>query len=114
MPTAWRSCGLWRHEVRAVGVHGQTIRHRPELGYTRQTNHPALLAELCGLDVIADFRSRDVAAGGRAPAGTGVSYGVVRIGNGNPGVANIGGISNISILPPDGVVRGFDTGPAMC
>ena len=51
--------------VRAVGVHGQTIRHRPELGYTRQTNNPALLAELTGIDVIADFRSRDIAAGGQ-------------------------------------------------
>ena len=52
-------------EVRAIGVHGQTIRHRPELGFTRQTNNPALLAELTGIDVIADFRSRDVAAGGQ-------------------------------------------------
>jgi len=52
-------------KVAAVAVHGQTIRHRPELGFTRQTNNPALLAELTGLDVIADFRSRDVAAGGQ-------------------------------------------------
>ncbi|GAA5230660.1 hypothetical protein GCM10025794_36540 [Massilia kyonggiensis] len=51
--------------VRAVAVHGQTIRHRPELSFTRQTNNPALLAELAGIDVIADFRSRDVAAGGQ-------------------------------------------------
>ena len=51
--------------VAAIAVHGQTIRHRPELGFTRQTNNPALLAELCGIDVIADLRSRDVAAGGR-------------------------------------------------
>ena len=51
--------------VRAIGAHGQTIRHRPELGFTRQTNNPALLAELCGIDVIADLRSRDVAAGGQ-------------------------------------------------
>jgi anhydro-N-acetylmuramic acid kinase len=51
--------------VRAIAVHGQTIRHRPELGYTRQTNNPALLAELTGIDVIADLRSRDVAAGGQ-------------------------------------------------
>ena len=49
--------------IRAVAVHGQTIRHRPELGFTRQTNNPALLAELCGIDVIDDFRSRHVAAG---------------------------------------------------
>ena len=51
--------------VRAIGVHGQTVRHRPELGYTHQINNPALLAELSGIDVIADFRSRDIAAGGQ-------------------------------------------------
>ena len=48
--------------VRAIAVHGQTIRHRPADGYTLQLNAPALLAELAGIDVIADFRSRDVAA----------------------------------------------------
>ena len=52
-------------EVMAIGAHGQTVRHRPELGYTIQLNQPALLAELTGIDVIADFRSRDVAAGGQ-------------------------------------------------
>ena len=57
--------GLRADQVRAIGVHGQTIRHRPELGFTRQTNNPALLAELTGIDVIADFRSRDIAAGGQ-------------------------------------------------
>ena len=57
--------GVAREQVRAIGVHGQTIRHRPELGFTRQTNNPALLAELTGIDVIADFRSRDIAAGGQ-------------------------------------------------
>ncbi|GGX45509.1 anhydro-N-acetylmuramic acid kinase [Undibacterium squillarum] len=99
-------------EVRAVGVHGQTIRHRPELGYTRQTNHPALLAELCGLDVIADFRSRDVAAGGQgAPLVPAFHMAMFGSATETRVLANIGGISNISILPPDGAVRGFDTGP---
>ena len=50
--------------IAAAGVHGQTIRHRPERGFTLQLNHPALVAELSGIDIIADFRSRDVAAGG--------------------------------------------------
>src|SRR5690606_16906305 len=50
-------------DIRASGAHGQTIRHRPELGYTVQINQPALLAELTGISVVADFRSRDVAAG---------------------------------------------------
>jgi anhydro-N-acetylmuramic acid kinase len=96
----------------AVGVHGQTIRHRPELGYTRQTNNPALLAELTGLDVIADFRSRDIAAGGQ---GAPLVPAFHRAVFGRKGVcsvvANIGGISNISILAADGSTRGFDTGP---
>ncbi|HEX7986042.1 MAG TPA: anhydro-N-acetylmuramic acid kinase, partial [Duganella sp.] len=98
--------------VRAVAVHGQTIRHRPELGFTRQTNNPALLAELCGIDVIADFRSRDVAAGGQgAPLVPAFHHALF----GKPGqarvVANIGGISNISVLDGKGGVIGFDTGP---
>jgi anhydro-N-acetylmuramic acid kinase len=98
--------------VRAIAAHGQTIRHRPELGFTRQTNAPALLAELTGIDVIADFRSRDVAAGGQGaplvPAFHQAQFGC-------PGqrrvVVNIGGIANISVLGADGAVRGHDTGP---
>ena len=98
--------------VQAIAVHGQTIRHRPELGFTRQTNNPALLAELTGIDVIADFRSRDIAAGGQGaplvPAFHQAQFGL-------PGhtrvVVNIGGISNISVLHADGRTGGFDTGP---
>lgn len=99
-------------QVRAIGAHGQTIRHRPELGYTRQTQHPARLAELCGIDVIADFRSRDVAAGGQ---GAPLVPAFHRAVFGLPGVCrvvvNIGGISNISVLHADGRTTGFDTGP---
>ena len=98
--------------VAAIAVHGQTIRHRPELGFTRQTNNPALLAEITGIDVIADFRSRDIAAGGQGaplvPAFHQAQFG-------QPGqtrvVVNIGGIGNISVLRADGRVSGFDTGP---
>ncbi|MDB5790974.1 MAG: anhydro-N-acetylmuramic acid kinase [Massilia sp.] len=98
--------------VAAVAVHGQTIRHRPELGFTRQTNNPSLLAELTGIDVIADFRSRDIAAGGQGaplvPAFHAAAFG-------KPGttrvVVNIGGIGNISVLHGDGRVSGYDTGP---
>ena len=98
--------------VQAVAVHGQTTRHRPELGFTRQTNNPSLLAELTGLDVIADFRSRDIAAGGQGaplvPAFHQAQFG-------QPGqtrvVVNIGGIGNISILHADGSTGGYDTGP---
>ncbi len=98
--------------IQAIGVHGQTIRHRPELGFTRQTNNPALLAELTGIDVIADFRSRDIAAGGHGaplvPAFHRAMFG--RAGQGRV-VVNIGGISNVSILHADGRTTGFDTGP---
>jgi anhydro-N-acetylmuramic acid kinase len=99
-------------QVRAIGAHGQTIRHRPELGYTRQTNNPALLAEFCGIDVIADLRSRDVAAGGQgAPLVPAFHRAVFGAAGTCRVVVNIGGISNISILHADGRTTGFDTGP---
>lgn len=100
--------------VRAIGVHGQTIRHRPESGYTRQTNNPALLAELTGIDVIADFRSRDIAAGGQgAPLVPAFHQSLFADPDEMRVLANIGGISNISILSSHGTnqVIGFDTGP---
>ena len=99
-------------QIRAVAVHGQTIRHRPELGFTRQTNNPALLAELCGIDVIADFRSRDIAAGGQgAPLVPAFHHALFGQAGQTRVVANIGGIANISVLGADGAVIGFDTGP---
>jgi anhydro-N-acetylmuramic acid kinase len=98
--------------VAAAAVHGQTVRHRPELGFTRQTNNPSLLAELTGIDVIADFRSRDIAAGGQGAPLVPAFHAAVF---GKPGttraVVNIGGIGNISMLHADGRVTGHDTGP---
>ncbi len=100
-------------KIRAIGCHGQTIRHCPHLGYTRQSNNPALLAELTGIDVIADFRSRDVAAGGQgAPLVPAFHHAVFAKDRAIRVLANIGGMTNISVL--DGVnerVTGFDTGP---
>lgn len=105
-----------RTEVCAIGAHGQTIRHRPlefdGVGYTCQINNPALLAELTGIDVIADFRARDVAAGGQGaplvPAFHQSAFGLP----GQPvAVLNIGGIANLSLLGADGSVNGFDCGP---
>ncbi len=113
-----RSANLAPDQVRAIGVHGQTVRHRPERGYTRQTNNPALLAELTGIDVIADFRARDVAAGGQgAPLAPGFHATVFGAPDETRVVCNLGGISNITILPAEGAhggagVRGFDCGPA--
>ncbi len=107
-----RKSGISRNEILAIGVHGQTIRHRPDLGFTRQTNNPALLAELTGIDVIADFRSRDIAAGGQGAPLVPAFHLAVFGDNAVPrAVINIGGIANISILRPDGSVSGFDTGP---
>ncbi len=104
--------GLKPQDVTAIGVHGQTIRHRPELGFSRQTNNPALLAERTGIDVVADFRSRDIAAGGQgAPLVPAFHQTVFGSNSSTRAVINIGGIANISILRPDGMVIGFDTGP---
>jgi anhydro-N-acetylmuramic acid kinase len=101
-----------KEAVRAIGVHGQTIRHRPELNFTRQINNPALLAELTGIDVIADFRSRDIAAGGQgAPLVPAFHQAVFGKFDETRVVVNIGGISNISVLHSDGSISGFDTGP---
>ena len=107
-----KAAGVSAAQVRAIGVHGQTIRHLPEQGYTRQTNNPALLAELTGIDVIADFRSRDIAAGGQgAPLVPAFHQHIFGNSAHCRVVVNIGGISNISILNADGTVSGFDTGP---
>ena len=107
-----RQSHLAAHDIRAIGVHGQTIRHRPDLGFTRQTNNPALLAERTGIDVIADFRSRDIAAGGQgAPLVPAFHQAVFRDDIFHRAVVNIGGIANISLLDPAGPVSGFDTGP---
>jgi anhydro-N-acetylmuramic acid kinase len=105
--------GIAASDVIAIGAHGQTIRHQPALGYSRQTNQPALLAELAGIDVIADFRSRDIAAGGQgAPLVPAFHHAVFSVPEQIRVVANIGGIANISILTGDeATVTGFDTGP---
>lgn len=106
--------GLTPADIRAIGSHGQTIRHRPQLGFTLQIGNAALLAALTGIDVIADFRTMDMALGGQGaplvPAFHQALFakpGALRV------VLNLGGIANISVLPgqADGVY-GFDTGPA--
>lgn len=107
-----KQSGLGPTDVRAIGAHGQTIRHLPAQGVTRQVNQPALLAELTGIDVIADFRSRDIAAGGQgAPLVPAFHQAVFGSSSATRVVANIGGIANISVLPADGTVLGYDTGP---
>lgn len=99
-------------DVKAIGAHGQTVRHRPDLGYTIQLNAPALLAELTGIDVVADFRSRDVAAGGQGAPLVPAFHQALFQGNHARAVLNLGGIANVTLLAPGEPVRGFDTGPA--
>ena len=107
-------------QVTAVASHGQTVRHQPGLfdgtGYTLQLNNPALLVELCGIDVIADFRTRDVAAGGQgAPLVPAFHRAVFADKTSSDAactaVLNIGGISNLSVLNANGSTLGFDCGP---
>jgi anhydro-N-acetylmuramic acid kinase len=104
--------GLSASQIAALGAHGQTVRHRPELGYTTQLLAPARLAERTGISVIADFRSRDVAAGGQGaplvPAFHRAMFGTSteRV------ILNLGGIANVTLLRANTPVIGFDTGPA--
>ena len=107
-------------QVRAIGAHGQTVRHQPQMhdgtGYTLQLQNPALLAERTGITVVADLRSRDVAAGGQgAPLVPAFHQGIFGHVNQATLVLNIGGIANLSILPSlcdsSSAVIGFDTGP---
>ncbi|NNM83113.1 MAG: anhydro-N-acetylmuramic acid kinase [Burkholderiales bacterium] len=99
--------------VRAIGCHGQTVRHRPDLGYTIQLVNAPLLVELTELTVVHDFRSRDIAAGGQGaplvPAFHRVTFGHPAI---HRAVLNLGGIANITDLPASDPATGYDCGPA--
>lgn len=110
--TLLQQSGYPASAIAAIGNHGQTIRHCPEAGYTLQIGNNALLAELTGIDVIGDFRSRDIAAGGQgAPLVPAFHQAVFGSPASNRIILNIGGIANISYLPVAGQVFGFDTGP---
>lgn len=103
-------------EITAIGCHGQTIRHRPQfgdgIGFTLQIGNAALLAELTDIAVIADFRSRDIAAGGQgAPLVPAFHLAIFGSNQVNRALINIGGIANITYLGKDGTVLGFDSGP---
>ncbi len=108
--------GIAPGQVSAIGAHGQTVRHRPGefdgLGYTLQLMNGALLAERTGIDVVCDFRTRDVAAGGQGaplvPAFHAARF--ARAGQ-ETAVLNLGGVANLTLLRADGQVLGFDCGP---
>lgn len=106
------STGTSPNQISAVGCHGQTIRHQPAAGYSVQLNNPALLAELTGITVVADFRSRDIAAGGQGAPLVPAFHAAVF---GDPArhriILNLGGIANVTDLSPGQPVRGFDCGP---
>ena len=104
--------GTTAQQVGAIGAHGQTVRHDPKAGYTIQINSPALLAELTGIDVVADFRSRDIAAGGQgAPLVPAFHQAIFKSEQARV-ILNLGGIANITVLEPSTALTGFDTGPA--
>jgi anhydro-N-acetylmuramic acid kinase len=111
------AAGLPAGEVRAIGSHGQTVLHRPRatIPFTLQIGDANRIAERTGIDVIADFRRRDLAAGGEAaplvPAFHAAAFGVRGEAR---AVVNIGGIGNVTLLHADGRVSGFDTGPGNC
>ena len=108
--------GIAASQIRAIGSHGQTIRHVPAgpEPYTVQIGNPSLLAELTGILTVADFRRRDMAAGGQgAPLAPAFHAAFFRRPNEARVVVNIGGIANITVLPAESTrpISGFDTGP---
>ncbi len=114
--------GVAPSEVVAIGSHGQTVRHRPAGAahdgrhpFTWQVGDPHVIAERTGIATVADFRRRDVAAGGHgAPLLPALHNALLRSDAEDRAVLNLGGIANLTLLPTTGEVRGFDTGPANC
>ena len=110
-----QDAGVPRGRVRAIGSHGQTIRHRPQADppFTWQLGDGNVIAERSGIDTVADFRRRDVAAGGQgAPLVPAFHAALLGSPQEDRAVLNLGGIANFTLLPVGGEVRGFDTGPA--
>lgn len=110
--TLLAQAGLGPRDITAIGCHGQTVRHRPEDGYTTQIVNAALLAELTGIATVCDFRSRDIAAGGQgAPLVPAFHLHAFGSPDEHRVLVNIGGIANITDLPGNAVSAGFDCGP---
>ena len=101
--------------IQAIGSHGQTLYHAPELGMSLQIGHPAIIAKRTGIQTAADFRPDDMALGGQgAPLAPAFHQQLFDQNNKTHCVINIGGIANISLLRPDQAPLGFDTGPGNC
>lgn len=109
--------GVEATNIRAIGSHGQTVLHRPddEFPHTLQIGDPSRIAATTGINVIADLRRADLAAGGQgAPLAPLIHQALLADPTENRLVVNLGGIANITVLPASGGVSGFDTGPANC
>lgn len=107
-------CGIERTRVRAIGCHGQTVLHRPDgpCPTSVQAGDPHRLAIRTGIDVVADFRRADMAAGGQgAPLAPAFHAAAFASADEPRAIINIGGMANVTLLPTDGRVTGFDTGP---
>jgi len=103
---------LMTKDIECIGYHGQTIRHYPERGYSVQLGSANLLAELTNISVVSDFRNRDIVAGGQgAPLVPAFHNEFFFKKNKNRIIINIGGISNITYLPTNKKIIGFDCGP---
>lgn len=107
--------GVDRSQVRAIGSHGQTVRHRPlaDPAFTVQLGDGNRITELTGITTVSDFRRRDVVAGGHgAPLMPAFHLAMLGTADEDRAVLNLGGIANLTLIPREGAVRGFDTGPA--
>ena len=103
---------LMPSQIKGVGYHGQTVRHKPDKGYSIQIGNADLLAEITHLDVVSNFRNRDIAAKGQgAPLVPAFHKYLFYSKSKNRVIVNIGGISNITYLPISGKIVGFDCGP---
>lgn len=111
-----QKAGMTKNDIRAIGSHGQTLRHRPRAAhpFTLQIGNPSVIAEHTGITTVADFRARDMAAGGQgAPLVPAFHQAMFHSPERNRAIVNIGGIANVTYLPADKSkhVTGFDTGP---
>lgn len=108
------AAGVDASAVNAIGSHGQTVWHAPhgELPFTLQLGDPNIIAELTGITTVADFRRRDLAAGGQGAPLVPAFHREIFATAESSCVLNLGGIANITVLGPHGAVSGFDTGPA--
>ena len=110
-----REAGIETGDIAAIGSHGQTVRHRPYVAhpFSLQIGDAGRIVERTGITTVADFRRRDIAAGGHgAPLLPALHHALLHDADEDRAVLNLGGIANVTLLPRSGDVRGFDTGPA--